>query len=395
MNTPQLIADLRALVGEPSVWSGEQLASRQYDPLFGRVEAQVLVKPATTEQVSQVMALCHSRGIPVVPHGGRTGLVYGGGASRGELILSLESMQRIEAVDVAGRTMRVQSGVILQQAQEAAERHSLIFPLDLGARGSCTIGGNIATNAGGMRVVRYGMMRSLVLGLEAVLADGTVLQSLNRMLKNNAGYDLKQLFIGTEGTLGIVTRADLRLSPRPITSGSAFVACADFTAMARLLGLLDARLGGQLSAFEAMWPEFYEITTSPPAPNKPVLPYGHELYVLLETHGSDPATDQDRFEQVLADALEQGLIVDAAIAKSDSERRSMWAPREDVFQTRRDGPTHNFDVSLPIADMPAYLERIRGELTRRVPVARAYVFGHVADHSRRRTPKSSAACTNL
>src|SRR6185312_4266067 len=241
------------------------------------------------------------------------------------------------------------------------------------------IGGNISTNAGGMRVVRYGMMRSLVLGIEAVLADGTVLGSLNRMLKNNAGYDLKQLFIGSEGTLGVVTRADLRLVARPRSYGTAFVACPDFNSVVRLLGVLDRGLGGQLSAFEVMWPEFYELTTTAPAINTAILPHGYGMYVLVESLGADPDSDAERLESALAQAMEQGLVADAVIAKSDLERRSMWAPREDVFQTRRYGPTHNFDVSLAIADMPAYLEVVRRGLKELVPEARTYVFGHVAD----------------
>jgi FAD/FMN-containing dehydrogenase len=329
--------------------------------------------------VSAVLGLCHARGQPVVPHGGLTGLVYGGAASEDELILSLEALNRIESVDVAGRTMRVEAGVTLQRVQEEAERFNLMFPLDLGARGTATIGGNISTNAGGMRVVRFGMMRSLVLGLEVVLADGTVLCSLNRMLKNNAGYDLKQLFIGTEGTLGIVTRADLRLASRPTSSAAAFVACRDFAAIPELLGMLDARLGGQLSAFEALWPEFYELTTTAPALSSPLLPYGHGMYVLVEALGADPGPDQERFERVLADALEREVIVDAVIAKSEAERRIMWAPREDVFQMDRYGPSHSFDVSLAIADMPRYLDTVRRTLQERVPGARQFVFGHVAD----------------
>ena len=254
-----------------------------------------------------------------------------------------------------------------------------MFPLDLGARGTATIGGNISTNAGGMRVVRYGMMRSLVLGLEAVLADGTVLCSLNRMLKNNAGYDLKHLFIGSEGTLGIVTRADLRLAPRPVASCAAFVACRDFAAMTGLLGMLDARLGGQLSAFEAMWPEFYQLTTTAPARSSPILPYGHGVYALIEAQGADPEADQERFERVLADALERELIVDAAIAKSESERNTMWAPREDVFQMDRYGPSASFDVSMAIAEMPVYLDTMRRAVMECVPGSRTFVFGHVAD----------------
>jgi FAD/FMN-containing dehydrogenase len=375
----QFLADLRALVGEWGVVTGEPLQARTYDEFAGEIRAQVLVRPRDTAQVSAVLRLCNSRGQTVVPHGGLTGLVYGTAAGVDDLILSLEAMKRIENVDVAGRTMRVEAGVTLQRAQEEAERFDFMFPLDLGGRGSATIGGNISTNAGGMRVVRYGMMRNLVLGVEAVLADGTVLGSLNRMLKNNSGYDLKQLFIGSEGTLGIVTRADLRLVPRPRSHGTAFVACPDFNSVTRLLGMMDARLGGQLSAFEVMWPEFYETTTTAPAVNKALLPYGHGMYVLIEALGADPQSDSERLEQALGEALEQGIVADAMIAKSDLERRTMWAPREDVFQTRRFGPTHNFDVSLSIADMPGYLEVLRRRLAECVPSAWMCVFGHIAD----------------
>ncbi len=375
----ELLADLRALVGEQGLVTGGRLTSRVHEAHVGPVRAKVLVRPADTAQVSAVLRLCHARRQPVVTHGGLTGLVHGAVAAENELILSLEAMSRIEAVDVAGRTIRVESGATLQRVQDEAERHGLMFPLDLGARGTCTIGGNISTNAGGMRVLRFGMMRSLVLGLEAVLADGTVLCSLNRMLKNNAGYDLKQLFIGSEGTLGIVTRADLRLAPRPRSSACAFVACRDFAAMSALLGMLDASLGGQLSAFEALWPDFYELTTSAPALNSPILPYGHGIYALVETLGADPGADQERLERVLAEALEGGLVADAAIAKSESERRTMWAPREDVFQVNRYGPSHDFDVSMAIGEMPRYLENVRRGLEERVPGARTFVFGHVAD----------------
>jgi FAD/FMN-containing dehydrogenase len=375
----QLIADLRAIVGDWGVVTGEALSSRLYDEAAGEIRAQVLVRPRDTAQVSAVLRLCNARGQAVVTHGGLTGLVYGCAARPEDLIVSLEAFTRIENVDVAGRTMRVEAGVTLQRAQEEAERHDLMFPLDLGGRGSATIGGNISTNAGGMRVVRYGMMRSLVLGVEAVLADGTVLDSLNRMLKNNAGYDLKQLFIGSEGTLGVVTRADLRLVPLPRSHGTAFVACPDFNSVARLLCVMDARLGGQLSAFEVMWPEYYEVVTSAPAVNVPILPYGQGIYVLIEALGADPQSDTERLEQALGEAMEQGLVVDAVIAKSDLERRAMWAPREDVFQVRRFGPTHNFDVSMAIADMPGYLEVLQRGLAQKVPGAWMSVFGHVAD----------------
>jgi FAD/FMN-containing dehydrogenase len=374
-----LLADLRSVVGEAGLVTGEKLAQRTYDPFAGKITSKILLRPTSTAQVSDVMRLCYSRGQVVVPHGGLTGLVYGTTAGDSDVILSMEALTKIENVDVAGRTIRVQAGVTLQRTQEEAERFGLMFPLDLGGRATATIGGNISTNAGGMRVVRYGMMRNLVLGLEAVLADGTVLSSMNRMLKNNSGYDLKQLFIGTEGTLGIVTRADLRLVSAPQSHGTAFVACPDFEGLIKTLSVVDSRLGGQLSAFEAMWPEFYELTTLAPAANAPLLPHGHGVYALIEAQGGDQQADDERLERALSEAMEQGAVVDAVIAKSDTERRAMWAPREDVFQTRRYGPTHNFDVSVPIPEMPGYLRAIRKSLSDAVPGIRIFVFGHIAD----------------
>jgi FAD/FMN-containing dehydrogenase len=338
-----------------------------------------VVHPRNTAEVSAVLRVCHAHDQVVVPLGGLTGLVEGTVATNDDLQLSLLRLNQIEDVDVAGRTMRVGAGVILQRAQEEADQHGLMFPLDLGARGSCTIGGNVSTNAGGVRVLRYGMMRANVLGLEAVLADGTVVCSLNRMLKNNAGYDLKQLFIGTEGTLGVVTRVDLRLVARPSTACTAIVACKDFACLTRLLSLADARLAGQLSAFEAMWPEFYECMTTPPSHPSPMLPYGHGVYALVETLGSDAVEDEARLERVLTDALEQEIIVDAAIAKSEAERRAMWEVRDDVFQVRRYGATCNYDVSLPIGEMLDYIQHVRANIAREFLNAYVFVFGHIAD----------------
>ena len=379
MLAAQLVAELRALVGDAGLLTGEALRGRAHDGRAGDVRADILVRPRNTQELAAVLRLCHARRQPVVTHGGLTGRVQGAAAGQSDVVLSLEAMSRIESVDVSGRTMRVEAGATLLAAQEAAEQSGLMFPLDLGARASATIGGNIATNAGGMRVLRYGMMRSLVLGLEAVLADGTVLSCLNRMLKNNAGYDLKQLFIGSEGTLGVITRADLRLVSQPLSQCTAFVACPDFAAVARLLGVLEAGLMGQLSAFEVLWPEYYELTTTAPAPSAPALPHGQGLYVLIEAFGAEPQADTARLTSVLAAALDEGLIVDAVIAKSDLERRALWAPREDVGQARRLGPAHHFDVSLAVTDMPTYLQSVRRRLDEAVPGSRMLVFGHVAD----------------
>jgi FAD/FMN-containing dehydrogenase len=200
------------------------------------------------------------------------------------------------------------------------------------------------------------------------------------MIKNNAGYDLKQLFIGSEGTLGVITRADLRLFPRPRSTNTALVACRDFEGLVKLLGLLDASLGGQLSAFEAMWPDFYEATTSAFGHHRALLPEGHGIYGLVEASGADIQRDGVRFEEALGDAMEQGLVLDAVIAKSEAERNAIWAPRDDPWLiTQHYGATLNFDVSMAIEDMAGYLANLRAAVAQRIPGGRVFAFGHVAD----------------
>jgi FAD/FMN-containing dehydrogenase len=338
----------------------------------------VLVRPASSEEVSAVLRLCHGARQPVVPWGGKTGLVDGAMAE-GAVALSLERMNRIEEIDSVASTMTVEAGCVLQVACEAAEAKGLFFPLDLGARGSATIGGNIATNAGGNRVIRYGMMRDMVLGLEAVLADGTILSSLNHLIKNNTGYDLKQLFIGSEGTLGVVTRAVLRLRPKPLSQDTAFAALDSFAALPRFLRHMERALGGTLSAFEVMWEDFYRLVTTLPAKGRPPIPYGHSYYVLVESLGGDQTEDSARFERALEAALESGDVADAVIAKSQAERNDMWALRDDVTQLGRNVPIFSFDVSLKIADMESYVADVRRELSDRWPKFTLVIFGHLGD----------------
>src|SRR5690349_9418479 len=374
-----LRADLAAIVGEHGLLEGAAVRERGAALFHGRVEAELLVRPRDTAQVSRVLALCHARGQPVVVHGGLTGLVNGADAARGDLVLSLESMNAIERVDAAGRTLRAQAGAKLGNVQREAEKHGMVFPLDLGARDSCTVGGNISTNAGGLRVLRYGMMRNLVLGIEAVLADGTVLTSLNRMLKNNAGYDLKQLFIGSEGTLGIVTRAELRLVSRTRSQETLLASLPTFDSMVDLLGRLDSGLGGQLAAFEALWGNYYDYNTLPAAGNAAPLARGAPYYVIAEALGGDPEHDRARTESVLAQALDDGVLSDVTIASSETERRAIWAIREDVWQTKAIAPLLTFDVSLPIENMKAYTEEVCAAVHAYAGPNRAFVFGHMAD----------------
>ena len=336
------------------------------------------MRPRSTAEVAAILKLCHAERQPVVPWGGQTGLVDGTYAE-GAIAVSLARMNRIEEIDRAGATMTVEAGCVLQTVCEAADAEGLFFPLDLGARGSATIGGNIATNAGGNRVIRYGMMRELVLGLEVVLADGTIVSSLNHLIKNNAGYDLKQIFIGSEGTLGIVTRAVLRLRPKPVTQNMALLAVDRFEQLPRVLRSLERGLGGMLSAFEVMWEDFYRLVTTPPAHGRPPLPYGHAYYVLVEALGGDPDGDADRFERMLSSELEQGDAADATIAKSKAECDRLWALRDDVLQVARNAPIFTFDVSLKIADMDAYVNAVRASLRARWPAATMMVFGHLGD----------------
>jgi FAD/FMN-containing dehydrogenase len=378
LDTDPVAAELVQALGEAAVFTGEA-AREKAAAIWTRLgQPRAVVCPSSTDEVARVLRVAHRTGAGVVPWGGKTGLVTGAFAED-QIAVSLERMNRIEAVDPTSATMTVQAGCILQVACEAAEAAGLLLPLDLGARGSATIGGNISTNAGGNRVLRYGMMRDMVLGLEAVLADGTVVSSMNHLMKNNTGYDLKQLFIGSEGTLGVVTRAVIRLRAKPKSQDAAFVAVEAFDKLPALLRTLEAGLGGGLSAFEVMWPEFYELVTTAPAKGTPPLPHGQAFYVLIESMGGDQAADSARFEAVLGQALEDGLIADAVIAKSAAERDRLWALRDDVGQTGRNAPIQVFDVSLRIPDMPTYLERVKADLSARWPAATLVVFGHLGD----------------
>jgi len=274
----------------------------------------------------------------------------------------------------------VQAGCILQTVCESVEALGLSLPIDLGARGSATIGGILATNAGGNRVIRYGMARDSVLGLEVVLADGTILSSMNHLIKNNAGYDLKQLFIGSEGTLGVITRAVLRLRPKPASQDTAFVGCDSFEQLPRLLRHMEAGLGGSLSAFEVMWSEFVELVTTAPALGRSPLEARHPYSVLIEAQGAHQDRDSERFETVLTEAFEAGLMSDTVIAQSQTQRNAMWELRDDISQTARNWPIFTFDVSLRITQMESYVAQVRAALRAKWgEAATLTVFGHLGD----------------
>jgi FAD/FMN-containing dehydrogenase len=377
MSTSTAVVEaLVAALGADAVLTGDDVRQRQAG-IWRRdtIQAKALVRPRTTEEVSTALRICHQHDQAVVAHGGLTGLVHSADTVPDDVVISLERMNRIEQINPVDRTMIVQSGAILQTVQEAAEAAGLMFPLDLGGRGTATIGGNISTNAGGNRVIRYGMTRDMVLGLEAVLADGTIVSSMNQMIKNNAGYDLKQLFIGTEGTLGIVTRAVLRVREQPRHQATLFVAVDEFAKLSTFLKHMDSALGGTLSAFEVMWNDFYTLVTTPPATNQPPIAQSYPYYVLVEALGSD----ESAVESALADAYDQALIADAVLAQSEAQRRQLWAMRDDVAQTSRKGPVITFDVSMPISTMEAYVADVQRRLSEALDHPDCYVFGHMGD----------------
>lgn len=382
MATSELLTALEAAVGAGNVLTGDAVGAKYEVDCSGEHACApvAVVRPATTDEVAAVVRACNAARRPLVVQGGLTGLAGGATPQPGEIALSLERLAGVEQIDTDSMTATVLAGTPLQTVQAAAAEAGCLFPLDLGARGSCTIGGNIATNAGGNQVIRFGMMRNLVLGLEAVLADGTTVSSMNRMLKNNAGYDLKQLFIGTEGTLGIVTRAVLRLYPRFASRTTALCAAERFEDAVALLNRVNAGLAGTLSAFEAMWSGYFDRVVERVEAARSPFEHRHGIYVLVESEGADADSDRERLENVLGAALEDGVIVDAAIAQSEREADAFWAIRDGIGELRPGlQPMLSFDVSLPIAEMPAFLERVDADLGRRFEHVTNLVFGHLGD----------------
>jgi FAD/FMN-containing dehydrogenase len=374
---PVVLEQLARIVGAQHVLAGQDVSAR-FDgwPPITALQAACIVRPRTTEEVSALLAYCDSVGIAVVPQGGRTGLSGGARAREVDVALSLERMSSIQALDRDNATMTVEAGVPLALVQQAAEAEGLLYAVDLGARGSATIGGTIATNAGGNRVLRYGMTREQVLGLEVVLAGGEVISSMNSMLKNNAGYDLKQLFIGSEGTLGVITRAVVRLRPRPATTATALIGARTFTDVLHVRERIAADTDGALSSFEVMWPELIDAAVATGRHRDP-LSERHAYYVLVEVAARD--ADQ-RLERALAAAWQEGWVADAVVAASEAQAGALWAIREDSpARSAALRPALSFDISLPPSAMESYVEALRQQLLRQWTHARTIVFGHIAD----------------
>lgn len=382
MSPNDVLQALVAELGDDVVSLGDQIADRRSADWSGQPAATplALLRPRTTDQVARALAICHQYRQSVVVQGGLTGLAGGACTGEEDIALSLERMNQIEELDEVSGTITVQAGVALQLVQERALDAGMMFPLDLGARGTCTIGGNLACNAGGNRVIKYGMMRDQVLGLEAVLADGSVIGAMHKMVKNNTGFDLKNLLIGSEGTLGVITRAVLRLRPRPASVATAWCGLSDYACVTRLLHGAQQRLASGVSAFEVMWPSYYDYVLANVQGLRAPLDSRHAFYVLLESVGADAELHQAAFENFLGDMLEAGVLENAVIASSESDALAFWSVRDAPAEFPILMPNLvAFDVSVSIADIGRAAKQCEALLRARWPGSTALVYGHLGD----------------
>jgi FAD/FMN-containing dehydrogenase len=377
-----VIAQLTDALGEKSVITGASVSDKyktDWSGLTGLLPSAV-VRASSTEDVSSILEICNSAKQSVVIQGGMTGISGGAVPQEGEIAISLEKMSGIIEVDVDSMTITAHAGTPLQVVQEAADQAGLYLPLDMGSRGTCTVGGVVATNAGGNQVIRYGATRSLVLGLEAVLPDGTIISSLNKMLKNNAGYDLKHMFIGSEGTLGIVTKAVMRLYPKMTSTQTALCALPDFTSVLKLLKKTFSTLGDGITSFEVMWANYYDEVVDTVEQAKSPFAEKHPFYALVEYKSQDRIHDMEQFSNVLFEAMEDGIISDTTLAQSLKQANVFWTIRDGIGELLTTmGPVVNTDISVPISQMKAFIEQLEPALYEAFPNVKLRIFGHIGD----------------
>jgi len=378
----EIVKLLIKTIGASNVLIGAALEERYHHiwVMEEPFQAKAMVLPRNTFEVSKICKICNDHNQSIIVFGGLTNLVGATETQGNEVIISMERMNEIEELDHICRTLTVGSGVILETIQNKAKEKNLLFPLNFGARGTAQIGGIISTNAGGLRVFRFGMTRNLVLGLEVVLMDGTIISSLKKIIKDNSAYDLKHLFIGSEGTLGIITKAVLKLSIAPTSRNSAFLAFKSYDKVLEFLTKADQVLGNILSGFEIMWSDVYDIQTGTETPWKPPLPRGHPFYILLETLGSDQPNDKQKVINLLEYAITEKLIIDGAIADNQADLDLFWGIREDVEIMDTSSPySQHFDISLPMNEIGVYGERFRQKILSIPEIEHCFVFGHIAD----------------
>jgi FAD/FMN-containing dehydrogenase len=374
-----LFAKLAARLGPKGFTTEEAALAPHLSEWRGRHHGSTpcLAMPANTEEIASVVGLCAEAGVAITPQGGNTGLV-GGQIPQGEVLLSLKRMNRIRSIDADNDSLIAEAGAVLAAVQEAAADSNRLFPLSLASEGSATIGGLISTNAGGVHVLRYGMMRELVLGLEVVLPDGRVLESLKGLRKDNTGYDLKQLFIGAEGTLGVVTAASLKLHPRPLARETAMAGAASPEMALALLHRLKGETGA-VSAFEVMNRLCVDLTIKNVPQMRDPLP-GAAFLVLAEFEAAHAAGLRDSVENALANALAAGEAHDVIIAENAQQTRDFWLLRESAAAGHRpEGAQVNHDVSVPVSQTPAFLDAANRALAARWPGTRIVAFGHMGD----------------
>lgn len=381
--SPDLVERFRAIVGPNHALTDpdQQLPYlREWRDMYeGR--ASIVLRPGSTEEVSKILALANEHGIPVVPQAGNTGLVGGQMPMNGEILLSVGRLKTVRAVDAQGFTMTVETGLTLAEAQAAADNVNRFFPLSLPSEGTCQIGGNLGTNAGGVGVLAYGNTRQLVLGLEVVLADGRVWKGLNALKKDNTGYDLKDLFIGSEGTLGVITAAVLKLFPKPAEKATAILALPELSNAITLIGIAQETAGQSLTAFEFLPRTVLEMVLRNVQNTRDPFSEVHPWYVLMEISGAKPDGTADRvLSEILEAASEQGLITDARLAASLGQANDFWRLREGVSEAQKhEGGNIKNDVSVPIANIPEFIARANAAVLRVCPGARPLPLGHFGD----------------
>ncbi len=378
----KLLARFAAIVGDKYAITDPQAQTPylvEMRDLF-RGHSPMVLRPGSVAEVSAILKLANETATPIVPQGGNTGLVGGQIPHHNEIVLSLNRLDRIREVDPTSYTITCEAGVTLQRAREAAAAVDRLYPQLLPSEGTCTIGGNLATNAGGTAAIAHGIARAHALGLEVVLADGRVLNDLNKLKKDNTGYDLKNLFIGAEGTLGVITAAVLRLVPRPRSVETAFAGVASAEAALELLGIAQERSGGDVTSFEIMTRAGIELVLRHAQGCRDPLASPHAWYVLMELSSQQREGLRALLEAVLAEGMERGLVLDATIAESIEQGKAFWRVREMFGEVQRyAGGSIKHDISVPVAAVPAFIREADAAVTALIPGARPLPFGHLGD----------------
>tara|TARA_B100000902_G_scaffold396721_1_gene458516 strand:+ start:3439 stop:4827 length:1389 start_codon:yes stop_codon:yes gene_type:complete len=377
-----LINSFESILGNSSIIKGDKLKSRFYHIWKTDVPLDTicLLMPKNTSQISKIIKICNDNDQEIVIHGGLTNLVGSTKSNKNQVVLSLEKMNNIIDIDESSKTITCESGVIIEDLINACKDKELLLPLNFGARGSAQIGGAISTNAGGLRVFKYGMTRNLVMGIEAVLPDGTIISSLKKLMKDNSGYDLKQLFIGSEGTLGIVTKVVLRLYPLPKTRYTSLAVTNDYQKVLDLLKILEDKISNNLTGYELLWNSTYKQMVGKKTIYNEYLPDNFKYYLFIEYMGRDFDNDYKIFEETILDCVKSNLIDDAVIGKDEKEQLNIWGIREDVAVLADEREfEQQFDISIPVPLIGEVIAKISNELKECEGVKTIFPFGHVAD----------------